>query len=94
MVEDQGIETLDDLPNERDWMKTFDGIDEFFHKCYGITSIHLAYIIRKDSTPKENEDTDMYDPLEQMIESPSHFDRGKWHHHQTSHFCDRQEDAF
>ena len=34
MVEDQGIDTLDDLSNERDWPKTFDGIDEFFHKYY------------------------------------------------------------
>ena len=41
--------------NERDWPKTFDGIDKFFRKCYGITSIPLAYIIRKDTTPKKGE---------------------------------------
>ena len=58
--------------NERDWPKTFDGIDEFSHKCYRITSIHLAYIMRKDSTPKEKKDTDMDDPLEQMIERVPH----------------------
>ena len=52
--------------NERDWPKTFDGIDEFFRKCYG--SIPLAYIIRKETTPKEGEETDWDDPLEQMIE--------------------------
>ena len=58
--------------NERDWPKTLDGINEFSHKCYGITSTYLAYIIRKDSTTKENEDTDMDDPLEQMIERAPH----------------------
>ena len=72
MVEDQGIDTLDGLPNERDWPRTFNGIGKFFHKCYGITSIHLAYIIRKDSTPKEKEDTDVDDPLVQMIEGALH----------------------
>ena len=50
--------------NERDWPKTFDGIDESFRKCYGLTSIPLAYIIRKDSTPKEGEETDWDNPLE------------------------------
>ena len=54
--------------NERDWPNTFDGTDEFSHKCYGIISVHSAYIIRKDSTPEEKEDTDMDDPLGQMIE--------------------------
>ena len=34
MVEDQGMDTFDNLPNERDWPKTFDGIDEFFHMYY------------------------------------------------------------
>ena len=58
--------------NERDWSKTLDGIDEFFHECYGITSIPLAYIIRKDSTPKEGEETGWDDPLEQMIERAHH----------------------
>ena len=58
--------------NERDWRKTFYGIDEFFHKCYGVTSIPLAYIIRKDSTPKEGEETDWDDPLEQMTEKAPH----------------------
>ena len=58
--------------NERDWQNTFDGTDAFSHKCYGIISVHLAYIIRKDSTPKEKEDTDMDDPLEQMIERVPH----------------------
>ena len=109
MVEDQGIDTLDDLCflkdgdvetlcknvkcpggtaggnnrganlgpnapmiNERDWPKTFDGIDEFLHKCYWITSSSLAYIIRKDSTPKEGEDTDWDDPLKRMIERAPH----------------------
>ena len=38
---------------ERDWPKTFDGIDEFFCKCYGISSIPLAYIIRKDPHPRK-----------------------------------------
>ena len=66
--------------NERDKPKTFDGIDEFSHKCYGITNIHLAYIIRIDFAPKEKEDTDIDDPLEQMIERVP--------------FCDRQQDAF
>ena len=50
--------------NEKDWSKTLDGIDEFFRKCYGITSIPLVYIIRKDTTPKEGEETDWDDPLE------------------------------
>ena len=58
--------------NERDWPKTFDGIDEFIHKSYGITSIPLAYIIRKDSTPKEGEETYWDDPMEQMIERAPH----------------------
>ena len=58
--------------NERDWSKTFDGMDEFFRKCYGITSIPLPYIIRKDTTPKEGEETDWDDPLEQMIERAPH----------------------
>ena len=58
--------------NERDWPNTFDGTDEFSHKFYGIISVYLAYIIRKDSTPKEKEDTDMDDPLEQMIERVPH----------------------
>ena len=58
--------------NERDWKKTFDGIDEFFHKWYGITSFLLAYIIRKDPTPKEGEETDWDDQLEQMIERAPH----------------------
>ena len=58
--------------NETDWPKTFDGIDEFFRKCYGITSIPLAYIIRKDPTPKEGHETDWDDPLEQMIERAPH----------------------
>ena len=58
--------------NERDWPKTFDWIDEFFRKCYGIASIPLAYIIRKDATPKEGEETDWDDLLEQMIESAPH----------------------
>ena len=58
--------------NERDWPKTFDRIDEFFHTCYGTTNIPLAYIIRKDSTPTEGEETDWDDPLEQMIEIALH----------------------
>ena len=58
--------------NERDWPQTFDGMDEFFRKCYGRTSISLAYIIRKDTTPKEGEETDWDDPLEQMIERAPH----------------------
>ena len=58
--------------NERDWPKTFDGIDEFFRKGYGITSTPLAYIIRKDPTPKEGEDTYWDEPLEQMIERAPH----------------------
>ena len=40
--------------NERDWPKTFDGIGEFFHNCYGATNIPLSYIIRKDSTPEQH----------------------------------------
>ena len=32
----------------------------------------MAYIIRKDSTPKEGEETDWDDPLEQMIERAPH----------------------
>ena len=58
--------------NERDWLKAFDGIDEFFCNCYGSTNIPLACIIRKDSTPKEGEETDWDDPLEQMIERAPH----------------------
>ena len=58
--------------SQRDWPKTFDGIDEFFHNCYRTTKIPLAYIIRKDSTPKEGEETDWDDPLEQMIERAPH----------------------
>ena len=58
--------------NERDWPKTFDGMDEFFRKSYGITSIPLAYIIRKHTTPKEEEETDWDDPLEQMIKRAPH----------------------
>ena len=58
--------------NEKDWPKTFDGIDEFFRKCYGITSIPLAYIIRKDITLKDGEETDWDDTLEQMIERAPH----------------------
>ena len=52
--------------NERDWPKTFDGMDKFFMKCYCVTSILLAYIIRKDTTPKEGEESDCDD--QQMIE--------------------------
>ena len=52
----------------RGWPKTFDGMDEFFCKWYGITSIPLAFIIKNDSTHKEGEQTDWDDPLEQMIE--------------------------
>ena len=55
-----------------DWPNTFDGMDEFFRKCYGIRSIPFAYIIRKDTTPKEGEESDWDDPLEQMIESAPH----------------------
>ena len=55
-----------------DWPKTFDGMVEFFRKCYGITSIPLAYIIRKETTPKEREETDWDDPFEQMIERAPH----------------------
>ena len=58
--------------NERDWPKTLDGIDEFFCKCYGITRIPLAYIIRKDSTPKEGEKTDWDDQLEHMKDRAPH----------------------
>ena len=58
--------------NERDWPKTFDGIDEFFHNCYVTTNIPLAYILRKDSAPKEGEEIDWDDPLEQMIERAPH----------------------
>ena len=58
--------------NEKDCQKTFDGIHEFFSKCYGITSIPLSYIIRKDITPKEGVETDWDDPLEQMIERAPH----------------------
>ena len=58
--------------NGSDWPKTIDGIDEFFHKFYALTTIHLAYIIRKDSTPKEGEETEWDDPLEQMIERAPH----------------------
>ena len=58
--------------NEKDCPKTFDGIDEIFRKCYGITSIPLAYIIRKDTTPKEGEETYWDDPLEHMIERAPH----------------------
>ena len=58
--------------NERDWPKTFDGIDEFFCKCCGITSILVAYIMRKDCIHKEGEETDLDDPLEQMIERAPH----------------------
>ena len=58
--------------NEREWPKTFDGTDEFSSKCYGKTNIPLAYIIRKDTTPKEGEETDWDDPLEQMIERAPH----------------------
>ena len=58
--------------NERDWPKTFDGIDEFFRKCYWITSPPLAYIVRKDPTPKEGEETYWDDPFEQMIERAPH----------------------
>ena len=47
-------------------------MDEFFKNCYGITSIPLAYIFRKDTTPKEGEETDWDDPLEQMIERAPH----------------------
>ena len=53
--------------NERDWPKIFDGIDDFFHNCYGTTNIPLAYIIRKDSMPKEGEETDWDDPLDGTI---------------------------
>ena len=28
--------------NERDWQKPFDGIDQFFQKCYSLWSIILA----------------------------------------------------
>ena len=52
--------------------KDFDEIDEFFQRCYGITSIPFAYIIRKDSTPKEGEETTWDDPLGQMIERAPH----------------------
>ena len=58
--------------NQKDWPKTFDGMDESFRKCYGITNIPLGYIIRKDTTPKEGEETDRDDPLEQMIERTPH----------------------
>ena len=47
-------------------------MDEFFRKCYGITRIALAYIIRKDTTPKEGEETYWDDLLEQMIERAPH----------------------
>ena len=53
--------------NKIDWPKTFNGIDEFVCNCCG-TNITLAYIVRKDSTPKEGEETTWDDPLEQMIE--------------------------
>ena len=55
--------------NERDCSKTF---DEFFRKCHVITSIPLAYIIRKDTSLKEGEETDWDDPLEQMTERDPH----------------------
>ena len=55
-----------------DWPKMFDGIAEIICKCYGITSIPLAYIIRNDSTPKEGEETDWDDQMEQMIERAPH----------------------
>ena len=58
--------------NEKDWPKPFDGIDEFFRKRYGIPSIHLVYIIRKDTKPKEGKETDWDDPWEQMIERAPH----------------------
>ena len=45
---------------------------EFFHKCYGTTSICLAYSIRRDSAPNKGEETDWDDPLEQMIERAPH----------------------
>ena len=76
--------------NERDWPKTFDGMDEFFRTCYRITSIPLANIIRKETTPKEGEETDWDDPLDQMIERAPCRLRGKWHHHETLHIYDRQ----
>ena len=60
------------MMKERDWPKTFDRIDEFFCQCYGITSIPLAYIIRKGSTAKEGVETAWDDPLEQMIERAPH----------------------
>ena len=47
--------------NTRDWPKPFDGIDRFLMKCYGISSICLAYIVRKGPTPKEGEETDWDD---------------------------------
>ena len=58
--------------NERDWPKTSDGRDEFLCNYYGTTNISLAYIIWEDSTPKEGEETDWDDPLEQMIERAPH----------------------
>ena len=58
--------------NEKDSPNTFDGIDEFFRKCSGISSIPLAYIIRKDTTPREAEQTYWDDKLEQMIERDPH----------------------
>ena len=47
-------------------------MDGFFRTFYGIESIPLAYIIRKDTTPKEGEETDSDDPLDQMIERAPH----------------------
>ena len=58
--------------NERDWPNTFDTIDEFFCKCFGITNIPFTYVIRKDSTPKDGDETEWDDPLEQMIERAPH----------------------
>ena len=39
--------------DERDCPKTFGVIGELFRMCYGITSVPLAYIIKKDATPKD-----------------------------------------
>ena len=54
----------------RETGQTFDGIHEFFHKCYGITSIPLASSSGK--TPHPRKGKKLTNPLEQMIERAPH----------------------
>ena len=50
-----------------------DALREYFCNTYGITKIHLLYVVREQETPRDEPEAHWEDPMMQMIDQAPHW---------------------